>query len=64
MTPHDEPGLPRIGPCQLERVIGQGGMGVWANVMPFFDDVRDDPRFPALIARLKLPAAVRGQDSR
>ena len=30
---------------------------VWANVMPFFDNLRDEPRFQALIARMKLPAA-------
>jgi len=27
----------------------------WAKVNPAFDDVRDDPRFTALVARLKLP---------
>jgi tetratricopeptide (TPR) repeat protein len=26
-----------------------------ANVSPAFDDIRDDPRFKALVARLKLP---------
>ena len=33
---------------------------IWANVMPFFDNVRDDPRFQALIARLKLRRRPRG----
>jgi len=27
----------------------------WANVQPAFDGIRDDPRFKALVARLKLP---------
>ena len=27
----------------------------WLNVWPFYDDVRSDPRFAALVARLKLP---------
>lgn len=31
------------------------GFVPYANVTPAFDDIRDDPRFKALVARLKLP---------
>jgi hypothetical protein len=31
------------------------GFVPYANVQPAFDGVRDDPRFKALVARLKLP---------
>ena len=31
------------------------GFVAYANVLPVFDGVRDDPRFKALVARLKLP---------
>jgi hypothetical protein len=27
----------------------------WTKVQPAFDGIRDDPRFKALVARLKLP---------
>jgi hypothetical protein len=33
----------------------RSGYVPWANVQPAFDDVRADPRFKALVARLKLP---------
>jgi TolB-like protein/Tfp pilus assembly protein PilF len=33
----------------------RAGYVPWANVNPAFDGVRDDPRFKALVARLKLP---------
>jgi len=31
------------------------GFVAYTNVLPVFDGVRDDPRFKALVARLKLP---------
>src|SRR6476659_7624618 len=33
----------------------RAGYVPWANVNPVFDGVRSDPRFKALVARLKLP---------
>jgi hypothetical protein len=33
----------------------RSGYVPWANVLPAFDGVRSDPRFKALVARLKLP---------
>jgi tetratricopeptide (TPR) repeat protein len=40
----------------LTRAIDErAGYVPWANVQPGFDGIRDDPRFKALIARLKLP---------
>jgi hypothetical protein len=33
----------------------RAGYVPWANVQPAFDGVRDDPRFKALVARLRLP---------
>jgi tetratricopeptide (TPR) repeat protein len=33
----------------------RAGYVPWANVNPAFDGVRNDPRFKALVARLKLP---------
>jgi len=33
----------------------RAGYVPWANVQPAFDGVRSDPRFKALVARLKLP---------
>jgi hypothetical protein len=32
------------------------GLARWLNVTPAFDAVRSDPRFAALVARMKLPA--------
>jgi hypothetical protein len=34
----------------------RAGYVPWANVNPAFDEVRSDPRFKALVARLNLPA--------
>jgi hypothetical protein len=40
----------------LTQVFEQrAGYVPWAKVNPAFDGVRDDPRFKALVARLKLP---------
>jgi len=40
----------------LTRAFDQrAGYVPWANVNPSFDGVHDDPRFKALVARLKLP---------
>ena len=40
----------------LTRAFDQrSGYVPWARVQPAFDGIRDDPRFKALVARLKLP---------
>jgi hypothetical protein len=40
----------------LTRAFDQrAGYLPWAKVNPVFDDVRSDPRFEELVARLKLP---------
>ena len=40
----------------LTRAFDQrNGYVPWAKVQPAFDDIRSDPRFKALVARLKLP---------
>jgi hypothetical protein len=33
----------------------RSGYVPWAKVSPAFDEIRSDPRFQALVARLKLP---------
>jgi hypothetical protein len=33
----------------------------WIDVAPYFDRVRSDPRFAALVARLKLPDSPPGR---
>jgi hypothetical protein len=41
----------------LTRAFDQrAGYVPWAGVNQSFDDVRSDPRFKALVARLKLPS--------
>jgi serine/threonine-protein kinase len=40
----------------LTRAFDQrSGYIPWAKVQPSFDGIRSDPRFQALVARLKLP---------
>jgi hypothetical protein len=41
----------------LSKAIDQKqGFARWLNVSPLYDDVRADPRFAPLVARLKLPS--------
>lgn len=41
----------------LSKAIDQRqGFARWLNVSPFYDEVRSDPRFAPLVARLKLPS--------
>jgi eukaryotic-like serine/threonine-protein kinase len=46
----------------LSKSIDQRqGFARWINVAPYFDRVRSDPRFAALVARLKLPDSPTGR---
>ena len=43
-------------PAFLDAACGDDrSLRAVANVSPAFDGIRDDPRFKALVARLKLP---------
>ena len=46
----------------LSKSIDQRqGFVRWIDVAPYFDRVRSDPRFAALVARLKLPDSQTGR---
>jgi adenylate cyclase len=43
----------------LERDQAEGDRGLWAPYrMPWFDSIRNDPRFVAMVRAMKLPATV------
>jgi hypothetical protein len=39
----------------IPRFDQRSALLTWTNVAPKYDGVRDDPRFKALVARMKLP---------
>ena len=46
-----------VGFKWLSKAIDQRqGFARWLNVSPLYDDLRTDPRFAPLVARLKLPS--------
>jgi len=50
------------GFSRLSQSIDRGqGFVRWIDVAPYFDRVRSDPRFAALVARLKLPDSPPGR---
>jgi hypothetical protein len=39
-----------------KAIDARQGFVRWLNVWPLYDEVRSDPRFAPLVARLKLPS--------